>query len=179
MSAASIAIGVHCAYQMHAFEREEAAHFDALLKNLPRGKRLLALIFDQRSERAIVTPFVHFGAYYRARYGGVASFSFSELPHWPIQYRPEAAPPTKKIVFWDWNPCLYRNAHDGPYYDFVLARGDVNPFANATGGPRWRVIGGAREWKLWARTEAPWFEGNPDADPGPCTQELDVRTQDM
>lgn len=118
--------------------------------------------------RAIVTRFVHFGAYYRARYGGVASFSFSELPHWPVQYRPEMAPPKKSIVFWDWNPCLFRNGHDGPYYDFVLTRGETDPFANAPPGPVWKAIGGSREWRLWARVDGAWNARDPQTDEGPC-----------
>jgi hypothetical protein len=169
MTAAAFFIGLHGAWQMHAYEREEAAHFDDLLRNLPRGKKLLTLIFDQHSERAIVTPFVHFGAYYRARYGGVASFSFSELPHWPVQYRPEMAPPKKTIVFWDWNPCLFRNSHDGPYYDFVLTRGETNPFASSPPGPVWRAIGGSREWRLWARVDGAW-NNDPRKDEGPCSR---------
>lgn len=170
MTAACALVAVNCARMMRDFEREEAAHFDAVLRGLSPGKRLLTLTFDQRSERAAVAPFIHFGAYYRVRYGGIASFSFSELPHWPVQYRPEAAPPKKRIVFWDWNPCLFRNAKDGAYYDFILARGEIDPFAKTPPGPRWRIIGGAKDWKLWERVPGSWTEGDADADPGPCKQ---------
>jgi hypothetical protein len=170
MTAASLFLSIHCAWQMRGFEREEASHFDDVIRNLPRGKKLLMLVFSRQSERAIITPFVHFGAYYRARYGGIASFSFTELPHWPIHYRPEVAPPKKRIVFWDWNPCLFRNSHDGPYYDFVLTRGEVDPFAGSPPGPQWRAIGGSRDWKLWARTDG-WTAGDPASDTGPCKNE--------
>ena len=57
-----------------------------------------------------------------ARYGGIAGFSFAEIPHWPVRYRPEVAPPTKPILFWDFDPCLYRNTVDGPYYDYIFVR---------------------------------------------------------
>jgi hypothetical protein len=126
--------------EMRAYETEEAARLDILLKRLPAGKRLLSLVFDPASRHAIIPPFVHAGAYYRARYGGIASFSFSELPHWPVRYRPEAAPPKKHVVFWDYAPCLFRNTEDGPHYDFVLVRGDVDPFESDPPGPstgRW------------------------------------------
>lgn len=168
MTAAAALLALHAAWQMHAYDRDEARDFDEVLRNLPRGKRLLTLVFTRRSAYTQVSPFVHFGAYYRIRYGGVASFSFAELPHWPVQYRPEEAPPAKKIVFWDWSPCLYRNSVDGPYYDFVLSRGDVDPFASDPPGPRWRAIGGASEWRLWAREKGATNPGDPRDDRGPC-----------
>ena len=113
-------------------------------------RRLLTLVFLASSKHVLISPFVHFGAYYRARYGGVAGFSFSELPHWPVTYRPELAPPKKKITFWDWNPCMFRNSTDGAYYDYVLVRGDVDPFLNAPPGSRWRTIGMSKDWLLYA-----------------------------
>lgn len=158
--------GVH---EMRAFEREEAAHFDQVLKNLPKGRRLLMLVFHRDSPRVHVTPFVHFGSYYRARYGGIAGFSFSELPHWPLRYRPERAPPKKAITFWDWNPCLFRNESDGPYYDFVLTRGDVEPFDAEPPGPRWDVIATARDWVLYQKSARPPVPHREDH--GPCPRE--------
>lgn len=166
VAAVGVLVGVHASVEMHRFERDESAHFDLLLKNLPRGHRLLMLVFQRESRITNVTPFVHYGAYYRARYGGIASFSFTELPHWPLQYQPALAPPRKESMFWDWNPCKFRNSTDGPYYDYVLTRGDVLPFANHPLGPRWIVIGGARDWKLYARQGGTW-DGD-GIDDGPC-----------
>lgn len=164
---AAAVTGLHALVEMRAFERDEAAPFDKVLARMPRGKRLLALVFARQSRRVNITPFLHYGGYYMARFGGVASFSFAEVPYWPIQYRPEAAPPKKKIVFWDWNPCLYRNAVDGPYYDYVLTRGDVDPFRADPPGPRWVLIGRAHEWSLYAKdASAPPAPARPD--PGPC-----------
>ncbi len=161
----NVLYGALGAASMARFEREEASHFDLVLRNLPPGRRLLTLVFHTPSEHVIITPFVHFGAYYRARYGGVAGFSFSELPHWPVTYRPELAPPKKDVTFWDWNPCLFRNSKDGPYYDFVLVRGDVEPFVDEPAGPRWRVIGVAKDWVLYEKTASPYAAGD---DRGPC-----------
>lgn len=171
----NVLYGVLGASSMASFEREEASHFDQVLRNLPPGKRLLTLVFHLPSEHVIITPFVHFGAYYRARYGGVAGFSFSELPHWPVIYRPELAPPKKDVTFWDWNPCLFRNSKDGPYYDFVLVRGDVDPFADEPAGPRWRIIGVAKDWVLYEKTGAPYVVGGDDR--GPCPDE-DLHARD-
>jgi hypothetical protein len=168
MTFASVGLSLHAAWQMHAYERDEAGDFEEIVRNLPRGKKLLTLTFVTTSRYVHVSPFVHFGAYYRMRYGGIASFSFAELPHWPVQYRTGKAPPAKKNVFWDWSPCLFRNSHDGPYYDYVMARGDLDPFAAAPPGPTWHAIGGAGEWRLWERDPDSWSEGNGAEDLGPC-----------
>lgn len=166
--------------EMRAYETEEAARLDILLKRLPAGKRLLSLVFDPASRHAIIPPFVHAGAYYRARYGGIASFSFSELPHWPVRYRPEAAPPKKHVVFWDYAPCLFRNTEDGPQYDFVLVRGDVDPFESDPPGPVYRPVAIAREWKLFARTADPPRQA-PEGfvDRGPCAAAQDAAREQV
>jgi hypothetical protein len=169
MTAVALFVGAHCAWQMREFERDEASSFDRVVRNLPRGKKLVTLIFDRESSRANVGPFLHFGSYYAARFGGVASFSFAEVPHWPIQYRPELAPPKKPTVFWDWNPCLFQNTIDGTYYDFVLTRGELRPFADAPPGPVWRMIGGAREWTLYEKTGESRAAKEGEIDRGPCT----------
>ena len=93
------------------------------------------------------------------------------LPHWPVRYRPEMAPPRKRVVFWDYAPCLYRNTTDGPAYDFILTRGEQRPFEHPIPGPKWRVIGAAREWHLYERVpgeDEPVPEGFVDR--GPCAE---------
>ena len=103
--------------------------------------------------------------------GGIASFSFSELPHWPVRYRPEHAPPAKRLVFWDYAPCLYRNTTDGPAYDYILTRGERRPFDSKAPGPTWMLIGAAREWHLYQRVEdqtIPIPDGYVDR--GPCVE---------
>jgi hypothetical protein len=170
MTALAFLVGAHGCWQMARFERDEAAPFERVLSHLPRGKKLVSLIFDRESSRTHVGPFLHFGSYYAARYGGVASFSFAEVPHWPVQYRAEVAPPKTPTVFWDWNPCLFRNTIDGPYYDFVLTRGEPRPFADSPPGPVWRTIGGARDWTLYEKTPEtrPAVQGVIDR--GPCAR---------
>ncbi|MDB4882214.1 MAG: hypothetical protein JWL95_980 [Gemmatimonadetes bacterium] len=108
------------------------------------------------------------GSYHRARKGSVSTFSFSELRHWPIHFRDGAAPPEKAEPFWEFNPCVFRNAEDGPYYDHVLTRGNIDPFRDAPPGPRWRVAARERDWTLWEKESG---EPNPAwavADKGPC-----------
>ena len=78
---------------VRAFE-VEVGPFDRVLDHAEPGRRLLSLIYESQSRVARFAPFLHFGSYYRARRGGVASFSFAELPHSPVHYRPESAPPS-------------------------------------------------------------------------------------
>lgn len=151
VTAAALATGAVGAHQMAQMEANEARFVDEVLRNLPPGKRLLTLVFDPQSAYTSVAPYLHLGGYYRARYGGIASFSFAELPHWPVRYRPEAAPPKKPVVFWDFAPCAYRNTVDGPAYDYVLVRGEEAAFARGLPGPRFRLIGGGRDLRLYER----------------------------
>jgi hypothetical protein len=101
----------------------------------------------------------------------VASFSFTELGHWPLQFRPEAAPPAKP-PFWTFSPCLFRNETDGAYYDYVLARGNVDPFRDAPPGPVWRSVDREGEFVLYAKVANAEAALNPPwkvEDGGPCT----------
>ena len=147
-AAAALLLSVNCAYEIHAFERDEVGHFDDLLQKMPQGRRLLSLNFDPRSSHANSAPFNYFGSYYRARYGGVASFSFNEIPHWPVHYRDEARPPGG--LTWG-NPCLFDNATQGEYYDFVLVHGERDPIAKEPAGPAWELIGSSRAFHLYRR----------------------------
>lgn len=166
-----LAMSANVAREVRGFERDDVANFDDLLQAMPHGKRLLMLNFDPRSTHVRPNVTAYFGSYYRARYGGVASFSFSETTHWPTRYRAGEAPP--RALAWG-NPCVYRNGRDGAYFDYVLVRGERDPFATATSGPRWELVGGSRAWRLFrkvdAGTEAPERDAPGDApEPGPCS----------
>jgi hypothetical protein len=171
----SMAMSVNCASQIRGFETEEVGHFDDLLQQMPHGKRLLMLDFEPRSRRVHSAIFTYFGSYYRARYGGVASFSFSELPHWPVRYRKEKLPPLGQT--WG-NACVFRNTLHGNAFDYVLAHGDKDPFVGSPGGPRWTMIGGNRAWKLYARNvngeESDPLDAPDSPDLGPCAPPLPI-----
>jgi hypothetical protein len=153
----ALVVAANAAFEIHGAQRDELAGFDALLGEMDPGAKLIALEFDRSSRYTDLAPWIHVGAYHRLRRGGVASFSFADLPHWPLRYRAEARPPDHRTRFMEWKPCLFRNSIDGPYYDFVLARGALDPFANDPPGPRWRAVGRALDWTLYARsaTEVP------------------------
>jgi hypothetical protein len=157
----------YAAYEVRRIERAELGAIDRLIDRVPPDARVLTLPFHATSPHTHWAPWTFLGSYARARRGGVASFSFTELSHWPLHYRPEAAPPPKPL-FWTFDACAFRNETDGAYYDYVLARGNVDPFRDAPPGPRWRKIDEEREFVLFAKVAG---EANPRwevDDGGPC-----------
>ena len=134
---------------IRAFERE-VGPFDEVLSNAQPGRRMIGMIFDQNSRVAKFSAFLHFHSYYRARMGGVASFSFAELPQSPLRYRPENAPPAHRAG-WEWHANEFRNDVDGYYYDYVLVHGRVDPFARPLPGPQWRLVSRLDDWALYEK----------------------------
>ena len=128
----------------------EVGPFDEVLAHAQPGRRLIGMIFDQNSRFAKFSAFLHYQAYYRARLGGVSSFSFAELPQSPLRYRPETAPPPHPAG-WEWHANMVRNDYDGPYYDYVLVHGRVDPFARPQPGPSWRVVSREGTWALYEK----------------------------
>ncbi len=174
VAAVSLVVAFDAAYEMRAIVREDVAGIDDLLARTTMGKRLVLLSFKLNSSRSHFPPWVHVGAYHRARKGGVASFSFTELRHWPIHYAPGAAPPVKSEAFWDFQPCLYRNAEDGAYYDYVLVRGEIDPFRDAPPGPAFKSIGTVKDFTLFEKVPEKTNPAWRVADQGPCRARDDV-----
>jgi hypothetical protein len=147
--AAGIASAAVAARQARDFSRE-ADGFDRVLSRAQPGRRLLTLVYDRGSRTAKFVPYLHFGSYYRARGGGIAAFSFAELPQSPLRYRRETEPP-RHPVHWEWEPWQFDPVVDGRYYDYVLVRGAVDPFARAGTGPRFRRVAQQGLWSLYAK----------------------------
>ncbi|HUJ24830.1 MAG TPA: hypothetical protein VLW85_02350 [Myxococcales bacterium] len=134
---------------IRAFDAE-VGPFDEVLAHAQPGRRMVGMIFDQNSRYAKFSAFLHFQSYYRARMGGVASFSFAELPQSPLRYKPENAPPPHPAG-WEWHAGMVRNDYDGYYYDYVLVHGRVDPFARPQPGPRWRLLDREGTWSLYEK----------------------------
>ncbi|MHB8878463.1 MAG: hypothetical protein ACYC8T_32605, partial [Myxococcaceae bacterium] len=152
VAAVALAISANSAVQIRAFGREVGA-FDALLARTLPGRRLQAVVREPESGVAKFLPYHHFGAYYRARYGGVAEYSFADLPQSPVRYRPEVAPPSKPPG-WEWDES-FRNSVDGPYFDYVLWRGDPDGFRPEAPGPSWLLVGREGRWSLYEKDAGP------------------------
>lgn len=162
---ATVAHVANVGQAVRAIAARETAGLDEVLAAMRPGSRVVSLQFDPRRSQVHVDPYPFVASYHRARGGGIASYSFTDLWHWPLQYRPEVAPP-KKQGLWIYRPCLFRNAVDGDAYDYVLvgsARSD--PFAATPEGPAWRVARRAGSFVLYERDgDARWT--GPDM--GPC-----------
>jgi hypothetical protein len=151
-AAVSLALCANAALQVRAFSLE-AGDVDGLLARTQPGKRLQAVILEPESTVAKFLPYHHFGALYRARYGGVAEYCFADLPQSPVRYRPDAAPPPKPPG-WEWDQS-FRNEIDGPYFDYVLWRGPPEAFPPQGPGPTWKLLGRDGRWALFEKAAAP------------------------
>lgn len=141
-----------------------------LLDSVPRGGKLISLNFAGFATNPAHPPFwIYAGSWHRAKAGGIASFSFSELTHWSVQYRPGGGPPKQDDLAWAMNPCLYRNTRDGSFFDYVLVRGALNPFRNDPPGPRWKVRGRTAKYTLWEKDLSRESQ-TVGADVGPCPE---------
>jgi hypothetical protein len=177
---AGVAIAINAAREIRATVDEELGDLDGMLSSTTPGARLLMLSFDMRSRHMLFPPWLHVGAYHRVAKGGVSSFSFTELPHWPLRYREENAPPKKAEAFWEFHPCTFRNAVDGAYHDFVLVHGDLDPFRDEPPGPVFRRVARTRALTLYAKVPDQTWASSGERDRGPCDQkaELDAEEDD-
>lgn len=166
-AAASMGLALVAAVVMRTASNEELGDVDAVLAKIPPRAKLVTLVFHSSSAYTSISPWLQMGSYHRVASGGVASYSFSEIAHWPIHYAPGAEPPPHG-PFWEFNPCVYRNATDGAYYDYVLTRGAIDPFRDAPPGPKWRVVGTAKDWTLYEKIAGAVNPAWPVEDRGPC-----------
>ena len=100
--------------------------------------------------------------------------SFTRIRHWPIRDLP-TFDDSQRPLFWTLAPCTFRNAFDGPRYDYLLVRAPRDIFRAHPPGPVWHRIDQEREWSLYAREPgASWPAWTDRADPGPCAKDDDV-----
>jgi hypothetical protein len=164
-------------YEIRRVEAEDLGDVNRLLAHIRPGSRVLTLPFHLTSPRVHWAPWTFIGSYARARGGGVSAYSFSDLPHWPMHYRPEAAPPPKPM-FWTFDACGYRNETDGSYYDYVITRGTVDPFRDAPPGPVFRKVDAERELVLYERVPGAVNPAWSVADRGPCESRKSLELKD-
>jgi len=165
---ASLGTAANAAFEVRRVEREDLGAIDRLIDRMEPGKRVLTLPFHLTSPRTHWAPWTFLGSYHYARTGGLAAYSFSELPHWPTRFRAGQEPPHKPTLFWTFDACQFRNATDGAFFDYVLARGNVDPFRDAPPGPRWRRVDAEREFVLYAKEPGDESPAWTVDDRGPC-----------
>jgi hypothetical protein len=145
---ASLVTTVSTTFEARRASNEMVGDFDGLLADIEPGKRVVMMNYERHSPRTHFWPYVFAGSYHRALHGGVSSWSFTELPHWPLHYAPGAAPPRHR-PFWIFNPRAYRAAVDGAYYDYALVQGDVDA---STVDPRFARVRQSGKFTLWVKT---------------------------
>jgi len=169
---AAVVTAGNAAREMRVIEREKVGHLDDILTAMKPNTRVAMLNFDRASPRTHFWPYIFAGSYHRARGGTVASYSFVELPHWPIHYAPGEAPP-EHAPFWAFHPCEYRYRVDGAYYDYVLVQGPVDPWDGRQRalGPLFVPSARAGVFTLYEKVDGPPADGEMDEpDRGPCRE---------
>jgi hypothetical protein len=153
------------AFEARRAEREGLGDLDRLLAHAAPGSRLAMLDFARPGAGTHFWPYIFAGAYHRARGGAVASWSFTELPHWSLRYVPGMAPP-KRRPFANFDPCLYRYREDGAYFDHVLVNGKERPFGGGAPGPRFVPLASEGTMVLYGKAGEETSTEEPDR--GPC-----------
>jgi hypothetical protein len=128
-----------------AFEQEEVGAFDQALAAIPKGQRVMGLIYARGSRQVKFSPFIHFVAYYQARKGGAVMFTFADFPQSPFRFR-EAERPPRVPPRWEWLPERVRPA-DMRWYDYVLVRGGAGDPCRGACELRFRQ----GFWSVWKR----------------------------
>lgn len=161
--AATVVYGANAAREIRTLAHRMDGFEELLASMHPHGKLVMLAGPDDRGVTHF-HPYIFAGSYYRAHGGEVASYSFTELAHWPIHYRKDAAPPTHGPL-WVYFPDQYDNAVDGPYYDYVLVQGELDPFASAR-GPAFAVAHRTPRFALYEKVASPTSAPPPsDASP--------------
>lgn len=144
----------------------EMGELSAALAETEPGERLLGLIFDPQSAVIPLPIYLHAHQYYQARVGGLAAFSFVELPKSPVQYAEGGAPPPFPPRF-EWTPQRYDHAVWGEAFDYWLVRHEVG-----RGAPRSLFRGAERapeprfesdRWTLYRRSSSEALPSAPRA----------------
>jgi hypothetical protein len=111
------ATAANAAWHHARFDRE-AGPFDRALAALPRGARVLGLIYDSRGRVLERWPYLHFAQYAVVDGGGMAAHSFTANAPLPVRLRPEARVPAPGV----WRPDEFRYDAHGRSFDHFLVR---------------------------------------------------------
>ncbi len=130
----------------------QARGFDAIVAQMPAGKRVASLSPQIRSNQFAAPVFMHFNSWYQAEQRGVVDFNFAMFDVTPVRYRAQTKPPFGDALAWspfsfDWQ----RNG--GNQYDYFLSRSPVDE-GNAifkADADKVEVVGNAGWWWLYRK----------------------------
>jgi hypothetical protein len=175
---ASHGIGVaDSVIEVRRAESEELGDVDRLIDRIPPGASVLTLPVHLTSRHTHWPPWVFLGSYHLAEAGGAAEMSFTRIRHWPLRDQPGSGD-TQRPLFWTLAPCTFRNAFDGPRYDYLLVRASRDIFRAHPPGPAWQRLDQEREWSLYQREAgSSWPAWSDRVDPGPCVKDDESEPQ--
>jgi len=153
----------NAAWHHRSFDREVGPLEDALAA-IPPGRRVLALIYDQKGRVLEKWPYLHFGQYVMVRRGGAVAASFAASAPMPVRYRDVASFPHPGV----WTPYAFDPEIHGSHYDFVLVRRAAEPPPAPLAideTPRLQRIREAGPWAVYRRVTATAVESRSEASP--------------
>lgn len=131
-----------------AFEHDEVGELDRAIAAIPRGERVVGLIWDRGSSHVKFSPFLHSVAYYQAARGGAVMFSFADFPQSPLRFREDRRPP-RVWPRWEWTPERVDTDAQLAWYHYALVRGGPGPIGMA--GGTWQRVGDYGPWHVFRR----------------------------
>ena len=141
-------------WHFRMFDRYELGDFDGAIHAIPRGQRVVAVIYDPASRYVREKPFVHFVNYYQLERGGKVFLSFVGLPHWPVRYadhRTIDGLDTARLGQ-EWKPeRVAREPYLKEKFDYLLVRGtEFDPPPHL-----FRRVWAGDQWAVWAPRSQP------------------------
>jgi hypothetical protein len=134
-------VGINTAFRE---SQKELGDVDAAIAAIPKGQKVVGLIYERDSAYVNFSPYIHSVALYQAERGGAVMFTFADFPQSPIVFRPDNRPP-RVPPRWEWLPQSVRPSPDLDWYDWVLVRGSSHPpgleseFELVHHSPHWSV----------------------------------------
>jgi hypothetical protein len=137
-AAAAVALVASLSTVWHFRVIPDEADADAILDDIPEGKRVIAVTWSNTGQPVILREmWVHLLAYYQARRPGQIAYSFAKFESMPVHYAVGKAPPGIPGGM-EWDGSKYSPFEPyARYWDTVLVR---TPDAEPEGDPRFRTF---------------------------------------
>ena len=130
-----VALAIHTANLNHerfAAFQPETDGFEEVMARAEPGRRLYGIVQNAGSSVMSQAVFLHWPAYYMDEPGGLVGFTFVINPTIPVRLRTLGTAPYPGRRS-EWEPHRFRWDIFGPYYDYVLVRGNVGALPASIG----------------------------------------------